>query len=129
MPCINHPDAATANRCAGCAESFCSNCLVTISGQPYCAKCKKMAVTKVPAIEGGRSCTEAGEALKYAIIGIFCFGIIFGPMSIFKALDAKSIIAKDPSLSGSGKATAALIIGCIVSLMWVLGIIARVSAH
>jgi hypothetical protein len=88
-----------------------------------------MAVTKVPAIEGGRSCTEAGEALKYAILGIFCLGFIFGPMSIFKALDAKSIIAKDQSLSGSGKATAALIIGCIVSLLWVLGIIARVSAH
>ena len=129
VSCINHPDALTANRCVGCAESFCSKCLVTISGQAYCAKCKSLAVTKAPAIEGKVDCPEAGEALKYAIIGIFCFGFILGPVAIFKAIAAKKVLAEDPSLAGSGKATAALIIGIIVTVLNVLGILAKVATN
>ena len=72
-------------------------------------------------------CTEAGEALKYAIVGIFCFGFILGPVAIFKALKARRMIAEDPHLDGSGKATAALIIGSLVILLWILGILARVN--
>ncbi len=128
MDCINHPNVTAKGRCAGCAEPFCVNCLVTVGGNAYCAKCKVMAVTKQPVADSGtRPCPEAGEALKYAILGIFCFGIILGPMAVYKALNVKKMIADDPRLEGGGKATAALIIGIIVCILWVLGMIAKVS--
>ena len=63
---------------------------------------------------GGRvPCPEAGSALTYAIIGLFCFGVILGSIAISKALKAKEMIKADPRLTGEGKATAALILGII----------------
>ena len=39
--CSNHPDVSEGvHRCTRCARSFCSDCLVFISGAPYCASCK-----------------------------------------------------------------------------------------
>jgi hypothetical protein len=129
MDCINHPNVAALGRCAGCAEPFCKQCLVAVGGQSYCAKCKVMAVTKQPVVgEPNQPCPEAGEALKYAIIGIFCFGFILGPMAISKALKAKKMIAEDPSLSGGGKATAALVIGILDVVFFVLFVIGKVNA-
>ena len=97
-------------------------------GQKYCGSCKVLAVQGAPVIEGAMlPCKEAGEALKYAIIGIFCFGIILEPIAIAKALKAKKIMALNPRLSGAGKATAALTIGIVALVLWVIGMIARVS--
>ena len=129
MECRNHPETAASDRCAGCMEPFCPNCLVTVKGRSYCASCKVMAIgDKVPVFEQlTEECTEAKEALKLAIFGIFCFGIVLGPMAIRKANEAKKMIAANPNLTGSGKATAALVIGIIDLLGWVVGIIARVS--
>jgi hypothetical protein len=70
----------------------------------------------------------AGEALKYALIGLVCVGIILEPMAISKALKAKKEIAADPRQTGEGKATAALVIGIIGLVLWVLGVIARIAA-
>ena len=72
-------------------------------------------------------CKEADDALKYAIIGIFCFGIILEPIAIAKAMKAKKMMEMNPQLTGSGKANAALIIGIVSLVLWVLGMIARVS--
>jgi hypothetical protein len=94
----------------------------------YCGSCKVLAVSGRPVVEQATiPCAMADEALKYALIGIICFGIILGPMAISKALKAKKEIAADPTLTGDGKATAALIIGIVVVVFWVLGLIARVS--
>ena len=73
-------------------------------------------------------CKEAKEALLYSILGIFCFGIILEPIAITKALKAKKMIGLNPRLTGSGKATAALIVGIVALVLWILGIIARISA-
>lgn len=73
-------------------------------------------------------CKEAKEALTYAIVGIFCFGIILEPIAISKALKARKMMQMNPQLTGSGKATAALIIGIVALVLWVLGMIARISA-
>ncbi len=128
MECINHPTVQAQGRCAGCAEPFCANCLVPVQGSSYCAKCKVMAVSKQPVIEGRRKpCELAGESLKYGIIGLFCFGIILGPMAISKGLKAKKLIAKDPNLDGEGKATAGVILGIIATVIWVLSIAVRVA--
>lgn len=73
-------------------------------------------------------CKEANEALTYAIVGIFCFGIILEPIAISKALKAKKMMQMNPRLAGSGKATAALVIGIVGLLLWVLGIITRATS-
>ena len=128
MQCKNHPGVMAVERCAGCAESFCANCLVDLQGQQYCGSCKVMAVSGRPMVEEATMpCKEAGEALKYAIIGIFCFGIILEPIAIFKALKAQKMIAANPRLTGSGKATAALIIGVVSLGLWVISLIIQFS--
>lgn len=129
MECKNHPGVQAIDRCAGCAEAFCQNCLVDIQGQKYCGGCKVMAVKGAPMLEEATlPCKEAKDALIMAIIGLFCCGIILGPMAIAKGLKAKKMIEKNPRLTGSGKATAAIAIGIIGLVVFVLGIIIRVSS-
>ncbi|MBI4700431.1 MAG: DUF4190 domain-containing protein [Deltaproteobacteria bacterium] len=130
MQCKNHPTQMAVDRCAGCAESFCSDCLVEIQGQKYCGSCKIMAVKGPPPAvieQGSIPCKEADDALKYAIIGIFCFGIVLEPIALVRAFKARKLIAANPDLTGSGKATAATIIGIVALLLWVLGLMAKFS--
>jgi hypothetical protein len=130
MECRNHPAAPAADRCSSCMEPFCANCLVTLRGRRYCGSCKMSVLGANPPMieQATEPCPEANEALKYAIIGIFCFGIILEPIAIKKALDAKKLIAANPNLTGEGKANAALIIGILALILWVVGMIARVRA-
>lgn len=128
IQCKNHPGVQATDRCAGCAETFCPNCLIALGGQMYCGSCKVLAVSGRPVVEQATvPCALADEALKYALIGIICFGVVLGPIAIFKALKAKKEIAADPMLTGEGKANAALIIGAVVVVLWVLGLFARAS--
>lgn len=131
VQCRNHTAAPAADRCAGCFEPFCSNCLVEIRGQHYCASCKTLVLRGQPAVAEAATvpCPEASEALKYAIIGLFCFGIVLEPMAIKKALNAKKMIELNPRLTGSGKATAALIIAVIGLALWVLGMVGRFAGQ
>lgn len=130
MNCLKHPKTPAVAACAACAESFCNLCLVTVKGARYCADCKSVALSAGPmGMHQGPAgvCEEANQALKYAIIGIFCFGIILEPIAIHKGFQAKKMIAENPRLEGAGKATAAIIIGFIALGLWVLSIIARVT--
>jgi len=125
MQCKNHPNVSAVDRCAGCAEPFCPDCLVDIHGQKYCGSCKVMALRGQPAIveEATIPCKEANEALTFAIIGMFCpglIGIIFEAIALSKASKAKQMIDTDPRLLGSGKVTAARIIGGIVLGLWIV---------
>ena len=70
-------------------------------------------------------CALARQALIYSIVGLFCFGIVLGPLAISKAKSAKMIIAGTPGMRGEGMAQAALIIGSIDVGLWVLGLVAR----
>ena len=83
----------------------------------------------VAVVEGTVPCAEAREALTLAIFSLFCLGFILGPVAISKALKARAIIQADPELTGSGKVTAAIIIGAISVVIWVLNIFAKVSGH
>jgi len=126
MECRNHPATPAEDRCAGCMEPFCTNCLVSVRGRKYCSSCKVMALgDRMPMVEVEATipCTEANDALKYALIGIICFGIILEPVALAKALQAKKLIAANPRLSGSGKATAAIVISCVILGFWVLAVI------
>ncbi len=78
--------------------------------------------------EPTKPCAEADEALKYAIISIFCFGIILAPVALSRAAKARALIAGDPRLQGSGKVTAATVIACCVLGLWILGVLARAVA-
>jgi hypothetical protein len=127
MECKNHPSVPAVERCVGCAELFCEYCLVEVLGQKYCGSCKVMAV-KEPAQtygEGLVPCEAAGKALTYSIVGIFCFGMIFGPMAIAKAIEARKEIKEDPSMSGLGKANVGLLLGIAVILFWIIGMITK----
>ncbi len=73
-------------------------------------------------------CAEADEALKYAIISIFCFGIILAPVALSKAAKARKLIAANPRLQGSGKVTAATVIACCVLGLWIIGVFAKAAA-
>jgi hypothetical protein len=72
-----------------------------------------------------RPCKEAGEALTYAILGIFCVGIILEPIAIFKALKAKRLMRDDPQLTGAGKANAALWLAVAMLALQSLGFLQR----
>ncbi len=63
----------------------------------------------------------------YSIIGIFCFGIILGPIAISKASKALNTIKSDPGYTGKGKATAGLIIGIFDVVFWLLALIINLS--
>ena len=72
-------------------------------------------------------CALARQALIYSIIGLFCFGIVLGPLAISKARSAKMILAGTPGMRGEGMATAAMIIGIFDVSLWVLGLVARIA--
>src|ERR1043166_3890555 len=41
LSCRNHPDVVEGLRyCSRCGQAFCSDCLVNIRGNSYCATCK-----------------------------------------------------------------------------------------
>lgn len=84
---------------------------------------------QAPAIaeEATIPCKEAREALIYSIVGFFCCAIIIEPIAISKALKAKKMIEMNPQLSGSGQATAALIISIIGIVLFVLGLLVRIA--
>src|ERR1700722_19233662 len=79
--CRNHPVVTALDRCAGCAEPFCFNCMVEMQGRRYCGDCKVMAVRAQPMTFTGPPlpCKEAGESLALSlagIVGLFCFQIV-----------------------------------------------------
>jgi hypothetical protein len=119
MQCNTHPDVEAFDRCAGCAEPFCPNCLVEIHGESYCGACKVLTVKGKPQAleELTAPCNEANVAFMLAIasvIGsIFCCGFILGPVAIVRGAEAMKLINENPRLTGSGKALAAIIVGVI----------------
>ena len=120
MECKNHKGVQTAGRCTECMEAFCANCLIVIQDEKYCRSCDLMMIQEKVTLR----CKEASDALKIAIIGLIFIGIVLEPIAISKALKAKKIIKNNPRLTGSGKATAALIISIIYLLLLILFILA-----
>lgn len=106
-------------------ERFCSTCGDIVSG--YCFRCHNLYPQ--PAYTGPKkTLPEANDALKYALIGLLCFGFVLGPMAIVKGTSAKRQIAADPRYGGEGIATAAQIIGGVEVAFYVLYILAAIVA-
>jgi hypothetical protein len=137
MQCKKHPATEAADRCAGCAEAFCADCLVEIHGQKYCGACKTMTLKGSPPViaslaarVGTIECKEASEALTYALVGILCFGFILQPIALVKASEAKKKLDANPELTGSGKVTAARIIAIVVlvlNLFYFINLFSKIS--
>lgn len=118
------------DRCIGCAEPFCGDCLVEIHGQKYCGACKVLAIKGDLEVEEEPTlpCKAANEALICAIVGLFCCGIILSPIALVKAVEARKLITADSRLQGSGKVTVAIIIAVIALIFSIINIIHRAGA-
>ena len=127
MECKNHPQIQATDRCVGCAEPFCPACLVDIRGQKYCGSCKVLVVAGPPPVpdEATIPCKEADEALKFALLGTICFGIIIQPIAFAKALEARKKIAANPRLKGMAKVTGALATSTVFFVLWLKYVITR----
>jgi hypothetical protein len=72
--------------------------------------------------------SDAKTALTFSIIGIFCFGFIFGFLAFRKANQVIEIIdTYEVAQEKRGLATAAKIIGIIDIALWAVGLVLRVA--
>lgn len=70
--------------------------------------------------------SDAKTALILSIIGIFCFGFIFGYLAFRKANDAlETIQIYDVAHDKKGMATTAKILSIIDIVLWIVGIVVR----
>lgn len=122
--CANHPTVEATKECAGCKRQFCNDCVVDLGGWTYCGYCKNAAVAAAQQVQEFKL---PKEALTYAIVGIFCCGIILEPIALVKAFDALGQIKRDPRLPGRGSALAAIWIGFIALGLNVVGVILKLS--
>jgi hypothetical protein len=77
----------------------------------------------------GRSyASEAQTAMIVAIIGIFCFGIVLGPVGLGLGISARRKMRASGNMQGEGMAIAAIVIGSIIVGLMVLGVVAVVIA-
>lgn len=113
VECKNHQAVQATDKCSECWEAFCADCLIEIQGEQFCRSCNAMMIKEKITLP----CKQASDALKFAIVGILIIGIILEPIAILKALKAKKMIRADRRLTGSNKATAALIIAVIYLLL------------
>lgn len=127
MQCKNHPETAAVGTCPGCAQPYCSDCLVEILGRKYCGGCKTMALGEAPILtdDDVEPCQEAKEALIYALISFFgCgIGVLLGPLAVIKAMQARKRLGANPRLGGSERVAAALVIGVVATILWLLALI------
>src|SRR5881394_4558745 len=126
VACQTHPTVAAVDRCAGCAEPFCANCLVELYGQHYCGSCKVMALKGQPMPEiGNVPCKEATTALTMSIISLFLLfcpiiGAILAGSSLAQAQMAAQLFNVDPRLTGKERMRAARIIAIIALILAVI---------
>jgi RNA polymerase subunit RPABC4/transcription elongation factor Spt4 len=72
---------------------------------------------------------DASNALIWAIVGLFCCGIILGPVAISKGNDAKRVCDDFPGMyTNRGKAEAAVVIGWIALGLNILGLIMKIGS-
>ena len=75
-----------------------------------------------------KSHSHATAALLVGILGLFVFGIVLGPLAIYLGVRSRrDIEASHGQLTGSGKATAAIVLGAIATAVWVIFVIATIA--
>lgn len=116
MRCKHHPDIRTDELCDLCAQPICSDCITEVHETRHCPECY-MRVSQVPGT-GPTVCHEAKSALMFAILSLFCAGQFLGPIAIYKGIKARKRIILDSTITGEGRANAAILIGVIGFCFW-----------
>lgn len=81
---------------------------------------------EVLAAKAASAASDAKNALILSIVGLFCFGFIFGILAFRKANEAlETMSAYGVAQEKRGIATVAKILGIIDIALWVVGLIAR----
>jgi uncharacterized RDD family membrane protein YckC len=105
MPCTNHPWVAEPLVwCTRCGRPFCTNCVVEIGGQTYCATCKQEAVgdlrAGLPAV-GGELASIGSRFVAMILDGLVLgipLGALVGLLVIFFIQTANPRQQLDPSI-------------------------------
>lgn len=97
MNCANHPAVVEGvYDCSRCGTAYCADCLMTLQGRRYCARCKSEQLTD---IRSGADSTElqlAGIGRRFA--AVFVDGLIIGlPLMIL------TMIVIFPAIASGGK--------------------------
>jgi hypothetical protein len=71
-------------------------------------------------IYGSSEVSSAKTAFICGLLGLFCFGIILGPIAIFLGISAHSELKRRQGASGAGMATAGIIMGIADIIAWVI---------
>ena len=113
--------------CPRCGQSF----LVHV--EVPTAATQQQPIFGVPPPTWGRvvqagECARATVALNYALVGLLCLGIIFGPLAIMSGLEAKRIIAANPQMTGGGKATTAIVLGLVEIALFIFFVLWRLKS-
>lgn len=98
MICRNHVDVAEGvRRCARCGGTYCSQCLVTIQNQPYCATCKteqlldvRSGVDRTRLVYGGFWARFGAQIIDGIIQVIPSYAILFAVMIYAGMLSGKT---------------------------------------
>jgi uncharacterized RDD family membrane protein YckC len=95
MNCVNHPAVVEqVFACSRCGQPFCTDCLVTLQGRRYCARCKTEQITDIKSGVDATALQLAGIGRRFA--AIWLDGIILGiPVAII------ILVVLVPMMSGS----------------------------
>ena len=67
--------------------------------------------------------------LVLGIVGIFCFGIILGPIAAIMGKNALEEIDANPgAYTNRGQVLAGMVLGIVAIVLWVVGLIIRIAA-
>jgi hypothetical protein len=106
----------------------CPTCRKAIPvGQPFCSWCGGAA--SPDGIYHGPTVNAPGavSSLVFGILGLLVCGVVFGPLAIAKGNEAKRAIAENRTLTGSGLATAGVVLGVVDIVTWVLLLVVRMA--
>jgi hypothetical protein len=107
----------------------CPTCRATLlAGTMVCNVCR--AITSPDGIYHGPKTNAPGAvaSLVCGIIGLLICGVVLGPIAISQANNAKRAIENDPTLGGSGLATAGFVLGIIDLVFFVLFVLVRLGS-
>ncbi len=124
MYCFNHDDVAAVERCSACAEAFCNECLVTVSGIQYCESCKCLATEEPPLYPINLTFnSNAKSAAICAFAGLVIFTIPLAIAAMISAKKALDEIKANPRMTGWGVAVGAACVSAIGLLMGVVNLL------
>lgn len=76
-----------------------------------------------------KSSSHATVALVVGIVALFLFGIILGPIAIIMGLRARTEIDESGGrVTGRGQATAAVFIGMLACVVWVVLLVTSIAS-